>query len=250
MTTRWCILSAPRSGSNWLEENICRNITEKYKIHDIRRYGEILHHTWYYDMDKKINGSAKFSSIVRQQHFKKVSDIIKTTDISMTMRIFPESWHRNSIDLDAYFIFLKKNNFKIVYLKRNFVDRMLSFLVADAKGIWHKRWYDNNWHYSTNGEEMHYADDIHKPEHLEKITIDVNRMEQLTLSIKLTDYYNIELSEKYADFTVNYETLDTDCRVNDLTVNDTAIKKLYGNIEYSEIIDNYEQVIKFIECMK
>ena len=248
MNHRWCIMSSPRSGSNYLEELIFRNNSKKVtsNLEPSICLSEYLHNVWYsyYDSNKLVqNGKELFNSDFRIKFRNNINYIIENKSNPIVMRIFPQLWHKNEINLDDFFSFLQNNGFKFVYLHRNIKDRLISLTVAQCTNTWNKRIVKGKSELSIDGENtVHLSQD-------NKIVIDLETVAKNYHDTRMTDYYLNTFYKKFPGNTINYETIHDDCIKSGITVSNTYIKKLYDD-PYSEIIENYHEVIDFIEFFK
>jgi hypothetical protein len=158
------------------------------------------------------------------------------------MRIFPQTWHKDEINLDDFFSFLKNNGFKFVYLRRNLKDRLISLSVAQTTNIWNKKTIGNQTKFSIDGENtIQLSQD-------NKITIDLEMIGKNYYDTRMTDFYLDTFYKKFPGNIINYETINDDCKKSKIIINhNTYIKKLYDNVNYSDLINNYQEVVDFIE---
>lgn len=247
MNHRWCIMASPRSGSNYLEELIFRNNLKKVtsNLDPSISLSEYLHHIWYsyHDSNNLVqNGKELFNSDFRIKFRNNINYIIENKSNPIVMRIFPQLWHKNEINLDDFFSFLQNNGFKFVYLRRNIKDRLISLTVAQYTDTWNRRIIKGK-SFIINGENtVSLSQD-------NKIIIDLNTVAKNYYDTRMTDYYLNTFNKKFSGNTINYETINNDCKKIGIIVRDTYIKKLY-DVNYSDLIDNYQEVVDFIEFFK
>lgn len=236
MNHRWCILASPRSGSTFLEERIFNQIKPQESTVPAWKLAEFLHWEWYTyrNAGKIINGISTFDSEIRTKHRNYVLKIITGADIPMTMRIFPQHWHKDYIDLDEFFTTLQKNKFRFIHLRRNFKDRMISLCVAQATEYWHtaNRELDNN-----KGEPA--SED-------NKATISMEILAKNYYDMRMTDFYLEQFVKTFPGEIINYETMQEDCeRIGIIDVVPPIYQKTYS-ADYSNLISNFAEVEAFI----
>jgi hypothetical protein len=230
MTTRWCIFSSPRSGSTLLEEKISNHIKKLNPGISPLILGEFLHWDWYthYDnTDHYVTGHSPFYSDIRKKNRDIILNIITTQNNSITMRIFPQHWHKEYINLNDFCGTLQENNFKFLYLRRNFKDRLISLCVAQKTNNWHR-----------------FSDKIAMPKN-NKVTIDLELLGKNYYEIRMTDFYLERLMKIFPGEIINYESFDIDCKNIGILETNCRNKKLY-NIDYSNLINNFAEVNQFI----
>ena len=242
-------MASPRSGSNYLEELIFRMISTNAKQKDPSiGLGEYLHDNWhsfYTSTGQSDYSNHDFNSDFRIKFRDNINNIIEYKPTPMVMRIFPQVWHKNKIDLDEFFSFLNKNNFKFVYLRRNFIDRLISLSVAKTTCVWNKRIYKDN--RTTFGVDGVNTISISQKN---KITINLETIARDYYDTKMNDFYLESFFKKFPGEIVNYETIIYDCTKLRIPIRVTTVKKLYDDILYSDLIDNYQEVLDFIEFFK
>ena len=237
-------MASPRSGSNLLEETIYRMISPlATPVTPAIKLDEYLHHEWYsyYDTNGvRYSGKAPFEGEFRTKFRKFIGDIIETNTNPMLMRIFPQGWHKDYINLTDFFTFLEKNNFKFVYLHRNLRDRLISLSVAETTNLWHKRIINQKIVLSIDGGKQVPLSKENK------ITIDLESLTKNYYETRVTDFYLGEFFKKFPGPVINYETFNDDCAKIGIKVTETRIKKLYDD-DYRELITNYGEVLNFID---
>jgi len=230
MTTRWCIFSSPRSGSNLLEEKIFNHINKLNPGTSSMMLGEFLHWEWYTSYDNTGNhgvGNSPFYTDIRKKNRDIILNIITTQNNPMTMRIFPQHWHKEYFNLNDFCVMLQENGFKFLHLRRNFKDRLISLCVAQETNNWHRR-----------------SDNIVMPEN-NKVTIDLELLGKNYYEIRMTDFYLERLMKIFPGEIINYESFDTDCKNIGILETNCINRKLYDT-DYSNLINNFDEVNQFI----
>jgi hypothetical protein len=237
-------MASPRSGSNLLEETIYNMISplatpETPAI----KLDEFLHYEWFSyraSNGQYYSGKQPFNSEIRTRHRDDIKHKIETDRNPVTMRIFPQLWHKEFINLTDFFSHLEKNNFKFVYLHRNLRDRLISLSVAQTTNLWHKRIINQKIVLSIDGGKQVPLSKENK------ITIDLESLTKTYYETRVTDFYLGEFFKKFPGPVINYETFNDDCIRTGIKIADTDIKKLY-DVDYRELVSNYDEVVEFIE---
>jgi hypothetical protein len=232
-------MASPRSGSNLLEEKIFRMIS-KLSINDekVLALGELLH--WEHFENAGVDGNkAEFHSDIRQQHRSEVLKIIETSNRPITMRIFPQDWHKKFINLDDFFTKLQENNFRFVYLHRNIKDRVISLSVAQKTETWHKRVNDNEIKFIGGSNRLDISKD-------NKISIDLETIAENYLKTRTTDFYLRQYIKKFKGDIIHYETFQEDCDRIGIISDQCSHRKLYCE-DYSDLISNYAEISDLID---
>lgn len=249
MSNRWCILGSPRSGSNYLEEIIYNNISIGATV-DIPavKLAEYFHLHWlyYYDSNQKTFVRNMENTFLDDQGIEfrsRIDDLIVNSSRPMVMRIFPYLWHKKYIDIGNYVSFLKENGFKLLYLERSVFSRVISLSVAKTSNIWHK--------YDVAGNVFYNTTDGNRPDvKVEPITLDLGNLAGNFLETKLNDYCLGQLMAEHGGNVINYETIESDCQNLGIHIHKrTNIQKLYQNLDYSNIITNYQEAIQLLNCL-
>ena len=241
---RYCILCTPRSGGTCLEDSIYNAFYYNKSMSDVpiklQEYFHPRHNTYddRHGIHKKIN--SEFNSLERNKFYNKISTLISTKKNSITMRIFPLSLYDNiNFNLYEYLMFLNDHKFKFIHLNRNFNDRLISLSVSTQTNFWHRNSYSLK---DVNSDSTLSKNN--------KIILDLNNVSKNYNDLKMIDWNLNKLLKKINYISISYETMLEDCRLNDIkVVTDHKNLKMYED-PYSEIIENYQEVIDFIEHYK
>jgi hypothetical protein len=236
---RYCILCTPRSGGTSLEDSIYESFYYKksMKIDTVpMKFQEYFHPKiviWNDRHDNSFKLNSELNSPDRIEFYNKISELISTNTNSITMRIFPLPMY-DDIKFNLYerLMFLNDNKFKFIHLNRNFNDRLISLTVSKKTNFWHRsRYSKNNVNVSKNN----------------KIILDLNDVAKNYNDLKMIDWNLNKILKKINYILINYETMLEDCRLNKIeVVTDHESLKMYDD-PYSEIVENYHEVIDFIE---
>jgi hypothetical protein len=121
-------------------------------------------------------------------------------------------------------------------MNRNFNDRLISLSVSTQTNFWHRNKYTIN---DANSDST-----VSKTN---KIILNLNNVAKNYTDLKIIDWNLNNLLKKINYISINYETMIEDCRLNNIEIVDNIINvKMYDD-SYSEIIENYQEVIDFIE---
>lgn len=244
--SRWCIVAGPRTGSTYFEDMVYRQLRDSYPEFNTLTLNEWLDWWWYQEITSDGNVlPAKYlpyDNPERKIHIDKAISIFQTTNRPVTLRIFPRSWHSQHIDLVEVFNMLLRNGFKFIYLKRNFIDQLLSYLVAQQTKIWHNK----STGYRYTGEN---PINIPKPEN--KLVIELDNIPRHWFDLKTTCYLQNKYQKIISGETVNYETLAQDAiKLGIHTGSTTIYRKTFLDNSYSDIIENYNEVMEIIELLR
>lgn len=257
---RFCILASPRSGSTLLEE-ILFKIVRQHATHDYPAYNlmEFLHlskHGYYTSTGEVEVFDAEFDSEVREEFRQKIYKMILDPNYCFVLRIFPQEWMKTHLNLFDLLTQLKNNGFIFVYLKRNFFDRLISLNVAQVTNIWHRSIQKENIILSANDEHIPVpkADELQYFKYIvnsNTINIEIDRLFKTFYHLKMADYYNNVYEKDFSDIVINYETFYEDLqKANIPVIEKPTQQKLYGNISYSSLINNYDEIIEQLEWFK
>lgn len=250
MVGRYCILTTPRSGSTVLEDIIHNNLLVNYPDSNPLKLGEWLHWWWYQEVtsDGKIIGDHK-RMIVSDQYRGKIRDnilnLVKNSVQPMTMRIFPQLWFSDYFDFQSIINTLKDGGFTFIFLKRNFLDSLLSFLVADHTDIWHKLNINGDISYTYHGVNQLVIPGVNN-----KIKVRLKKVPELWIDIQSSLYMLGNLEKQLPGVVINYSTLFDDIdRLGLSRENKTIYEKTYQDLDYSNIIENYGEVVDIINWL-
>lgn len=257
---RFCILASPRSGSTLLEE-ILYSVVKQHATYDYPAYNlmEFLHiskHSYFNSKGETENFDADYDSDVRYNFRQKICEMITNSNYCFVLRIFPQEWMKDYLNLFNFLTELKNNEFTFVYLKRNFFDRLISLNVAEKTNIWHRRIQKEEIILSVNDDHLNVpkANEIEYFKYIvnsNTITIDTERLFKTFYHLKMADYYNNKFEKDFPGIIINYETFFEDIeKANIPIIENPSQQKLYGNIPYTLLINNYNEVIEQLEWFK
>ena len=245
MHNRWCIISSPRSGSNYLEEMIFLRMLPTSSTNTIK-LGEILHRIIFSYTDSALNGYRKdseYNSIERIDFRNTLfSKLENDHNMGAVLRLFMQSHHLPDIDYQAFVNKLKLLNFKFIHLTRELFDSAISLSMANCSSLWHRYSSTTLGEYIEGNKE--YARNP-KP-----INIPIYEFSQSYVELLVTGYLNKNILKNLEYTTVRYETILADCEYNNIPIEErTNIKKLHTS-NYSTLIENYSELENFYRHMK
>lgn len=240
---RYCILCTPRSGGTSLEDSIYEAFYYKKSMNIDTvpmKFQEYFHPEMVIWNDRHGNRyklNSKLNNPDRNEFINKISTLISTNTNSITMRIFPLPLYDNiNFNLYEYLMFLNDNKFKFIHLYRNFNDRLISLSVSKVTNFWHRSRYSKN---KVNPDSILSKNN--------KIILNLDDIAENYNDLKMIDWNLNKILKKINYILINYETMLEDCRLNDIeVVTDHDSLKMYED-PYSEIIENYQEIIDFIE---
>lgn len=232
-------MASPRSGSKLLEDEIFKMIAKSATAEiPAIRLGEFLHYSIheYFDSNRKnFSTTGEFDSEVRKDFRKEMIDKMENGDNPFTVRIFPQPWQ----DLDYVYDLLntlKQNGFKFVYLRRNLIDRAISLTVAQKTNFWQRYKYykqrDNHIVISENN----------------KITLSIEEVQTEISALIGVDALTSYLFNDFSGEIINYENFKLDCERIGILVSDIPDHKKTYDVEYKHLIENYDEVVDFINA--
>jgi LPS sulfotransferase NodH len=244
MSNRWCIISSPRSGSNYLEEMIFLKVssTGSYTI----LLGEILHRIIFAYRDSNLMSYKKdseYNSIERIDFRNTIfSKLENDHNMGAVLRLFVQSHYLPDNDYQALVNKLKLLNFKFIHLTRELFDSAISLSMANLTSLWHRfsstklgEYVEGNKEYARNPKS---------------INIPIYEFGKCYVDLSVTDYHNKNILKNLEYTTVRYETILADCKYNNIPIEErTDIKKLYTS-NYSTLIENYSELENFYRHMK
>jgi hypothetical protein len=245
---RWCIISGPRSGTNWLEDLIWTH------FHKITRFsvklGEIILPSSGYKHPITL-GKSKI--IIRtdntrigtpkepQQFLQNQTDLILESNINQpaVMRVFCQTWIYSKDDYLDFFQKIQNCGFQFISLDRNLFDRAISWSMMEHTGFVHR--------YKSSESDIYTAfTDRVKPEiSTEKIKIDVDKFVEYYKLCKIDTKERQDIEYMLPIRRVSYESLIQDCVDNNIPISvpDITIKKLYDE-DYKDTIENYQELVE------
>ena len=250
MNLRWCILTSPRSGSTLLEENIYRMIySAGTKDSPAIRLGEYLNYSelHYYDSNKlRWVKSEKLNSPSRIEAMKSIEEKIANSNCPIVMRIFPQPWYKNYLNIEDFLTKLKNNNFNFLYLHRNLKDRLISLCVAKEVNIYHRKKNVNNEILFDRDPENTNSKFISPNE---KISLDFDLVARNYLELKVNDFILNNHIKKFHGNIINYENFYEDCAKANISASSNISTLPTYDYDYKDLISNYEEVIELIDFL-
>ena len=234
---RWCILGTPRTGSHLLEQAIflgMPKINNELKI-SLREHLQLDYHWYYDDSGKDQTHRYKYEDEFRVAFRKNMLNIMKSNaDVGFVLRVFFEPWFGSEKNYVNFLRTLEQQNFNFIKLERNLFDKIISLTMSDYTNVWHRTIY------SPNEEGL-----------AESVTIPLPKFaKNYYYYTKMYDYYLDLYSKDMNCLTVNYETLEEDCKKLNIPFSyNTTYVKTYKD-EYAGIIKNYQELKIYFEELK
>lgn len=232
-------MASPRSGSKLLEDEIFKMITKSATTEiPAIRLGEFLHYSIheYFDSNRKnFSTTSEFDSEVRKDFRKEMIDKMENGNNPFTVRIFPQPWHDLEYMYDLLNI-LKKNGFKFIYLRRNLIDRVISLAVAQKTNLWQRYKY-----YKQRNIRIMISED-------NKLSLSEVEVQAEIGALIDVDRLLGQLFNDFSGEIINYENFKLDCERIGIPVSDIPDHKKTYDVEYKHLIENYDEVIDFINA--
>jgi hypothetical protein len=232
---RYCIVSSPRTGTTAL--------TEALRIYSFQNnpisvyYGELHHinlNTLHVSGHKSITTINDYNS----QESKEIRNLIKyyieQTNSAMVGKYFPHIWHFEYFDPMEIPKYLLEHNFKLIHIRRNLFDVIISGLVANITGYYH-----------TNMNPS-YKDQI-KPNFKDKLKLTFEFCIKTANHMSLSYYLVTQICKKYPITVINYDNLiEESTNLLPCSWDQVTLEKTYKE-PYEEIIENYNEVKSWIK---
>lgn len=254
MSRRWCIIAGPRSGSTWLENMIFKKIksldSRTEMLTEVLEPSLNLNYIIDDYKNLKINGCNKNPLIISELIDDRIKLIQNVRDDQpMTMRIFPKNEIYSESKFWFFLYLLKQKNFNFVSLNRDLFDRSISLYMMYETKIIH-RWGDTK--YSTinsNGESdlFLFEKEAIKPK---IIKINIDKFKDILESEYITEKNITNINLLLECKTVEYKNLIENSKNNDIPININVNIRTTYDIEYKDIIENYDEVLSMYEEFK
>lgn len=240
MNNRWCIIGGPRTGSTWLSSLLSHRTRFLKNNIDL---AEFFEHTNF------------FNFLINEHNFIEKSDPVAPGDpydllcdrLDMLMqsnktqpaiiKLFVKPYNFPELDYVQLINELQARNFQCLILKRNLLDRAISWTLANQTKIMHK-WEKETEIFLDTHEKGRIKDDFI----VDQIVAD---------TIGFTDLYRMILQEipimnqieSEFDFPIiNYEKLKVELISNKIFYGLSNSKKIYEK-PYNQFVINYPELV-------
>lgn len=250
MTSRWCVIAGPRSGSTWLEEMILRSIQingTTCRLSEFMNPGlsSVLKQDWFLDYQrnfvKKVNTRRDINN---QEFFNTRSQLLFDNNLNQSwiMRLFCQPHLFPWFDYLRFIQELATKNVNFVCLKRSLFDRTISWYFMNNTGIVHKhKKKESNVFYSRTVGDVITVEKLK----LSPVEINLSVWEKIFIDRIAEDRCLNNIINNFNFPVVNYENLLDDCKKNNIPIDNSenTIMKLYEE-RYQDCILNYSDLIK------
>jgi len=250
--SRYCVLSIPRTGSTWLTEGIyssllydslnenVTNLGEFFTLHPIQGRASFAHRIKYV-LDEEAMIRKQIQSIPWPENLghsletlmkKRLTTLLagdKNQPVVLKYMYWTPRDSEKINDLEN-FTKIKNHNFTIVNINRDPFESTVSVLVSKKTNFWIRttEWNTKNIRLLTKSSITLSPEDV-KSTYLEYVRVSKEKQ-------KLADALNC--------VNVNYESLKSDCIVNQIPFEEKNLSKKVYNISYDEIITNYNELLE------
>lgn len=239
---RYCVLCLPRSGS----EMLINGIGQSYSyVQDYINLYEFFTPTNLRNEDYKINNNGKISAFPSSMPYESITDEFtkKRTELlcqgdkfqQLVMKYMivksKKSVSQNLLNLKK----IQSHNIRLVNLKRDIFNSVLSLCVARHTDIWHKFEYQKEIYYSDG--KGTWQKNIGIP----KFNIPIREFESIYITYNFNNLEKENIVMELQCPTVNYNSIYTDCLDNKIPFVSPSIKKLYDE-EYNNIVLNIDKL--------
>jgi len=269
---RWCIIGGQRSGSTWLEDVIYNSLRKDFTYYSVvdnvdkiskglRLYefmnSEVVSKdilNYQLDVDHNIVLDSSSFPVRSKEEFinSRLNLIYNVNDIqSLIMRVLPQSKNQDFNYVD-FFKNLKDQKFNLIFLRRNPLERSLSWYLMDKTKVMHKFLSDDpnapvEYYSITSGESR----SLNSISTTDPTIIDIS-VWRTYLEMCIDDDVFIESITSNLDCKiVNYENLEKECRENNIPIrlDNSSVIKLHDK-KYEEFLTNYDEVLKVFKDME
>ena len=250
MHNRWCIISNARSGSNWLESGIHTKLLEQdlsaQRLEEFLLYNRARLKSIF--LDKKNNLrviDAKLCNIAdKSELYSKMQHLISNGNKNQSIvgRIFIQPPEYDVETYQNFITFLIDNNFRIINLKRNIIDRVISLQVAYESRLWHRVIFA--------GRIQPII--IDKNKYIDVTHLDINTVVKWYRLTKVQDDAREEIMKNIPHIEIRYETLDQDIILHNIPFKintNVTYLKTYDK-PYKDLIINYDEVIGAVKDVR
>jgi len=240
-STRWCIIGGPRTGSTWLESLISKPLRPQPNFIQLSEFFEYSNQL-NFKLDEinnlmLINESSSITD--PQELFSSRLEMITqaNNDQCAVMKLFLKPYNFPNLNYIDLLHTLKKYNFKFLVIKRNILDRAVSWYLANYTKVMHKSIVRGKIILSTQDRGR-----IEGNVNIDNITVDINQFKDLySLLLQEAPILN-QLITEFNIPTIHYSTLTQDLSLHKIPFGWSNLLKLY-TLPHNEFITNYNDVI-------
>jgi LPS sulfotransferase NodH len=243
MHNRWCIFTAPRSGSTWLEHSIHAALQETdaraEKLMEIIHPKSSLHYTTIINNNTlTVIHRKQYNLLNKYDIYHNAYKLIKQSDPmqSLTCRVFNQE-HFSSNEYLNFLLHLQEYGFKIVNLERDLLDRTISLYFANETNVWHR--------INNSLETDNEADTC-------KLTIDIPTFVYFYIAMLKDNVLRQVILKNLSHIKINYETLDQDIILHNIPFKinmSVTYLKTYKK-PYKDLIINYDEMIGAVKDVR
>lgn len=243
--SRYCILATPRTGSTWLNTGIGYTCARFKNFINLSEFFSPFIDTYSrYELDAnqmiRVTKDTVESGISSVEEFLSARlALLLSGDPSQSLILKYMYWPHQGIVTSALdnLIKIKEHNITIVNIHRDPFDSSISMLTAAQTGFYHRWRTQTNEAYSTNHGVQASID-------VPSLRLSESDFEILYMQMLMSVKEKLRIADCLKCPTINYSSLRMDCITHRLPFQIlTHSKKLY-DVDYSEIIQNYDQLLE------
>jgi hypothetical protein len=240
MNNRWCIIGGPRTGSTWMSSLL---------IHRSRLYKHNV------DLAEFFEHTNLFNFVINEHNFIEESvpvapgdpydllctrlDMIRQSNKGQpaVIKLFVKPYNFPELDYIQLIKEIQELNFQCLILKRNLLDRTISWTLANQTKIMHK-WDRNTEIFLDTQDKGRIKGNVMVEQMVADTTIftDLYRMilQEIPIMNQIESEFNFPI--------INYEKLKVDLISNKIFYGWSGSKKIYEN-PYNQFVINYTELV-------
>lgn len=238
--TRWCIIGGPRTGSTWLESLISSPLRSQHNFIQIAEFFEYSNQfNFKLNLVNNLTLCQEPATTDKKDLFLTRLSMLQSSNIEqpIVMRLFVKPYNFPKLDYLKLVKELQNLNFNFMLIKRDILDRTLSWYIANETQIMHKSVVNGKTILSTQNKGRIEGDIA-----INNITVDVDKFKQLySLILQEIPILN-NLIKEFNIPIIHYNTLKQDLKAHKIQFGVSNLLKLH-TLPYCNFITNYDNIV-------